>query len=74
MALVGRSLRSGVEAAIISLIITATVFTASGVGNWLEKTPMIPALLLVGAVFTAFCSATIAVYFTLRRERAKKET
>ena len=74
MTLAGRSLRSGVEAAIISLIISTIVFVALGVPIQLEETPMIPAFLLVGASFTAFCSATIAVYVALKREMSSRKT
>jgi len=71
MTLAGRSLRSGVVAAILSLIIATIIFVASGVPIQLERTLMSPAYLLIGAAFNAFCSATIAVYLTLKRETGK---
>jgi len=74
MTVAGRSLRSGVVAAILSLVIATIVFVASGVPIQVEETPMSPAYLLIGAAFTAFCSATIAVYHTLKREMENRET
>jgi len=66
MTVAGKSLRRGVIAAILSLIVATIVFVVSGVPIQVEETPMRPALLLIGATFTAFCSATISVYITLR--------
>ena len=68
-----RSFRSGVIAAILSLIIATLVFVVSGVPIQVEETPMRPFFLIIGASFTAFCSATISVYLTLR-EMENKET
>jgi len=73
MGVAGRSFRSGIMAAILSLIIATLVFVVSGVPIQIEETPMKPAFLLIGASFTAFCSATISVYLTLR-EIGNKET
>ena len=74
MTVVTRSLRSGVLATILSLIIATTIFVVSGVPIQVEETPMRPVLLLIGAAFNAFCSATIAVYLTLKREMKVEET
>ncbi len=74
MALTGRSFRSGVLAAILSTIIATLTFTAFGVPIQVEATLMSPAYLLIGAAFNAFCAATIAVYFTLKREIKNRET
>jgi len=74
MTVAGRSLRSGVVAAILSLVIATIVFVALGVPIQVEETPMRPAYLLIGAAFTAFCSATISVYHTLKREMKSRET
>jgi hypothetical protein len=71
MTAVGRSLRSGGVAAILSLIIAATIFVAFGVPIQVEETPMRPIYLLIGAAFNGFCSATIATYSTLKREEKK---
>jgi len=71
MTVASSSLRSGVVAAILSLIVATTIFVVAGVPIQVEETPMRPAYLLIGAAFTAFCSATIAVYFTLKREKEK---
>ena len=72
MTAAGRSLKSGVTAAILSLIIATIVFVALGVPIQVAETPMRPAFLLIGAAFNAFCSATIAVYLTLKREIRKE--
>jgi len=68
MTVAGRSFKSGVLAAILSLIIATTIFAALGVPIQVKATMMSPAYLLIGASFNAFCSATIAVYLTLKRE------
>lgn len=74
MKVAGRSFRSGIMAAILSFIIATTIFAALGVPVQLEATLISPAYLLVGAAFNAFCSATIATYFTLKREMENRET
>jgi len=74
MTIAGRSFRSGVIAAILSTIMATITFTSFGVPIQVEATSMSPAYLLIGAAFNAFCSATIAVYLTLKREMENKET
>jgi uncharacterized integral membrane protein len=74
MTLTVRSFRSGVLAAILSTIIATITFTALRVPIQVEATLMSPAYLLIGAAFNAFCSATIAVYLTLKRETRDRET
>jgi hypothetical protein len=74
MTLTVRSFRSGVPAAILSTIIATITFTALRVPIQVEATLMSPAYLLIGAAFNAFCSATIAVYLTLKRETRDRET
>lgn len=69
-----RSFRSEVLAAILSTIIATMTFTALRVPIQVEATLMSPAYLLIGAAFNAFCSATIAVYLTLKRETRDRET
>jgi len=66
MTVASRSLRSGVLAAILSLIIATIVFVASGIPIQIEETLISPAKLIIGAAITGFSSATIAVYLTLR--------
>jgi len=73
MTVVGRSLRSGGVAAILSLIIATTIFVAFGVPIQVGETPLRPVYLLIGASFNAFCSATIATYSTLKREIKKQK-
>ena len=68
MTVAGRSLRSGVTAGIVSTIIATIIFAALGVPIQVEATLMSPAYLIIGAAFNAFCSATIAVHLTLKRE------
>jgi hypothetical protein len=74
MTVVGRSFRSGLLAAILSTIIATITFTALRVPIQVEATLMSPAYLLIGAAFNAFCSATIAVYLTLKRGIRDRET
>jgi hypothetical protein len=74
MTLTVRSFRSGVLAAILSTITATITFTALRVPIQVEATLMSPAYLLIGAAFNAFCSATIAVYLTLKRETRDRET
>ena len=74
MTVAGRSFRSGVTAAILSTIIATITFAALEVPIQVKATLMSPAYLLIGAAFNAFCSATIAVYLTLKREMENKET
>jgi len=73
MSIVGRSLSRGVLAAVLSLIIATIVFVASGIPIQVEETLISPAYLLIGAAFTGFCSATIAVYLTLKGETKKQK-
>ena len=74
MAVAGRSFRSGVTAAILSTIIATITFVALGVPIQVKATMMSPAYLLIGAAFNAFCSATIAVYLTLKRGTRDRKT
>jgi uncharacterized integral membrane protein len=74
MTLTVRSFRSGVLAAILSTITATITFTALRVPIQVEATLISPAYLLIGAAFNAFCSATIAVYLTLKRETRDRET
>jgi len=74
MTVASRSFRSGILAAILSLMIATTIFAAFGVPIQVKATMMSPAYLLIGASFNAFCSATIAVYLTLKRETRNRET